>query len=121
MCGSVSWNDRIYVIVWAFSGLICLVIGGALIWEAVMEIMRPGHPHRNVAYVCVTMIFGIITCCIFLIPAIAVCVEVFLNWWKTAPRLPLLFGTQKIVPLPTSTSADGTHPSTSNLAIIIVN
>lgn len=121
MCVSVSWNDKRYVVVWALTSLICLVIGGELIWGAVMEIIRPGHPHRNVAYVCVRMVFGIITCCIFLIPAIAVCVEVFLNWWKTSPRLPLFLGTQKITPLPTSTAADGTAPSTSNSTIVIVN
>ena len=107
---SVSLTDKIYLVLWVLTGLVCLIIGGTLIWESLMGILHP-DPDRNLPYIRVTMIFGILTCCIFLTPAAAVCVELFLNWWKTAPPLLPLFGTKKITPLPTPTSVDGTGAS----------
>lgn len=111
MCLSMYWTEKLYLLLWILTGFVRLVVGGSLIWEAVMEIIHPDNSYRNIPYICLTMIFGIITSCIFLIPAAAVCVEVFLNWWKTAPPLTPLFGTVKITPIHTPASVDGTDPS----------
>lgn len=109
-----SCVEKFSFFLWVLTGLLCLLIGGALIGEAVMEIIHPVNaPHRDLAFIFVTIFFGIFTCLIFFIPAAVVCAELFLDWWTTAPRLPPFVRSGKIAPLPASAAAsfDGTDPA----------
>ena len=50
MCVSMYWTEKLYLLLWILTGFVCLVVGGSLIWEAVMEIIHPDHSHRHVTF-----------------------------------------------------------------------